>query len=105
MGRDKKINNQLKFFRKFMSKKYFFLLFFGLIIFLPLAIYSYFLTPPSVQEARIDTDIQYQGATEGQYSDYVILSAQLTEKESSNPLSDKTVKFISIQTFFRKSSI
>jgi len=77
-----------------MSKKHFFLIFFGLTIFLPLIIYSYFLTPSSVQETRINTDIQYQGATEGQYSDYVILSGQLIEQESGNPLLGKTIKFI-----------
>ena len=77
-----------------MSKKHFFLIFFGLTILLPLVIYSYFLTPPSVQEARINTSIQYQGATEGQYSDYVTLSGQLTEQESGNALSGKTIKFV-----------
>ncbi|MGE4357760.1 MAG: CFI-box-CTERM domain-containing protein [Candidatus Omnitrophota bacterium] len=72
----------------------YFILILSVLLALPFVIYSYYLTPPSVQEVRIETNIQYQGLEEGDYSDYITLSAHLTEKESGNPLSNKTVKFI-----------
>lgn len=75
------------------KNKYFILILLCLVS-LPFVIYSYYLTPSSVQEARIETTIQYQGPTESQYSDYVTFSAYLAEKDTNNPLPNKEVKFV-----------
>ena len=79
---------------KNISKKLIFTLIVTSLFVLPLVIYSYYLTPPSVQEKRIDTVVTYTGGLSGQYSDSVSLSAILKEKDSGSVLSGKIIKFV-----------
>ena len=79
---------------KTISKKLIFTLIISSLFVLPLVIYSYYLTPSSVQEKRIDTVVTYVGSLSGQYSDSVSLSAVLKEKDSGTVLSGKLIKFV-----------
>jgi len=77
-----------------MTKRFFVTGIIFILFITPFVIYSYYLTPSSVQEQRLDTEIVYQGDLKGQYSDSVIVKALLTEKDTGDPLAGKTIKFV-----------
>jgi len=61
-------------------------------ILLPILIFAYYV-PPEEEAERAPTEITYQGATSGQYSDSISLEAKLVAKVTQEGLKGKEVTF------------